>query len=130
MDYAIELGADGKIVFAAAHGEWDAAIDNAMIRQIMETVNSTGVSKVFLDMRDLHFDFPIVQIFERAKEVRQERRKHDKVSTRTALVYSPVNAKREQDMAFFETTSRNRGLPYAIFRDADEAIKWLLDDAR
>lgn len=59
-DYAIELGADGKIIFATAHGEWDAAIDNAMIRQIMEMVASTGVSKVFLDMRELHFDFPIV----------------------------------------------------------------------
>ena len=127
MDYVVGSGQDGKYIFASATGMWDPATDNAMVRQILEMVNSTDVLKVLLDIRELQFNLPIVQIFERAKEMREARRRFGKTSIKAAIVYSAGNGKLEEDMIFFETASRNRGLPYRTFKDMEGAIAWLID---
>ncbi len=127
MEYVVEYSQDGKYIFASATGVWDPAIDNAMVGQILEMVDSTGVLKVLLDIHELQFNLPIVRIFERAKEMREARRQFGKTSLKAAIVYSADNAKLEEDMIFFETASRNRGLPYRAFKNMDAAIAWLID---
>ncbi|MFN8411792.1 MAG: hypothetical protein U0Z26_05345 [Anaerolineales bacterium] len=127
MKYSITQSEDQNIIVANATGEWEAEIDNQMVRELMQTVVQTGIRKILLDMRDLQFDFSVLRIFERAQEMRDQRRTVEKASSKVALVYSPVSPKLEEDMRFFENASQNRGLPYHSFRDVEEAIKWLLD---
>lgn len=126
MDYVIQLDEKNKIVTAVAKGEWDTETDNTLIYQILEMVDVTGVRKVLLDIRELRFELPIVQIFERAKELRAERQKFSKTSAKAAIIYSSENQKLEEDMIFFETAARNRSLPYRVFKDVEEAVVWLL----
>lgn len=128
MNYIVEFKEEQRIVSARAEGQWDSTTDNGMVREILETVDSTGSSRVLLDIRDLHFDLPMFQIFERAKEMREQRRKFGKVSARAAIVYTPFTPKIEEDMKFFENAARNRGLPYRIFQDIEEAMNWLIGD--
>ncbi len=127
MNYIIQLDEENKIITAVAKGEWDSETDNTMIRQIMEMVNVTGVQKVLLDIRELRFNFPIIQIFERVKEMRMERMKFNKTSAKAAIVYLTEDVKLEEDMTFFENAARNCNLPYQVFKDVEEATSWLLD---
>ncbi len=126
MEYLIRLDEENKIVVAVARGDWDSGTDDTMIRRVMEMVDATGMQKVLLDIRELRFKLPMIQIFERAKELRVERRKFNKTSAKAAIVYSSEDAGLEEDMLFFETAARNRGLPYQVFKDVEEAIDWLL----
>jgi len=126
MDYIIRLDEENRIVTAVAKGEWDSDTDNSMILQIMEMVDVMGIPKVLLDIRELRFKVSIIQIFERAKELRTIRQKYNKTSARAAIVYSMGDAQLEEDMLFFETAARNRSLPYQVFKDVEEARVWLL----
>ena|SRR5690349_21586805 len=128
MNYTVEFREDQKIVLATAAGEWDATTDNAMLYRVLKTVDITGSSRVLLDIRGLRFNLPMFQIFERAKEVKKERQQFGKVSARAAIVYFSSTPKVEEDMQFFENAARNRGLPYRIFKDVEEAIAWLIND--
>lgn len=126
MDYTIQMDEENKIVTAVAKGDWDSDTDNSLVFQIMEMVDVTGVQKVLLDIRQLRFKISIVQIFERAKELRNIRLKFNKTSAKAAILYSAADPKLEEDMNFFETAARNRNLPYQVFKDIEEAIAWLL----
>ncbi len=126
MDYIIQLDEERKIVSAVAKGEWNSDTDNAMVYQILEMVDVTGVQKVLLDIRELRFKLPMVQIFERAKEMRVERQKFNKTSAKAAIIYSSDDQELEEDMIFFENAARNRSLPYQVFKDVEKAVEWLL----
>jgi len=128
MEYTVQLKEDLNLIHATASGEWESQTDNAMVRAIMETVDASGSRKVLLDIRELHFDLPIIHYFERVKEMRAQRQQFGITSTRTAIVYSSTDKKLEQDLTFFETASRNRGLPYCVFQDLEEAMAWLLSE--
>jgi hypothetical protein len=128
MNYIVEFKEEQKIVSARAEGKWDSTTDNSMVHKILEMVDTTGSSRVFLDIRELHFDLPMFQIFERAKEMREQRRQFGKVSARAAIIYSPSTPKIEEDMKFFENAARNRGLPYRMFKDVEEAMTWLIGE--
>jgi hypothetical protein len=127
MNYVVEFNEEQGIVSAKAEGEWDSVTENAMIHGMLEMLDATGSSKVLLDIRELHFDLPMFQIFERAKEMRELRQQSGKVSGRAAIVYFPSTPKIEEDMKFFENAARNRGLPYHIFQDIEEAMAWLIE---
>lgn len=128
MNYTVEFNEEQRIVSARAEGKWDSTIDNGMVHKILEMVDASSSSKVLLDIRELHFDLPMFQIFERAKEMREQRSKFGKVSARAAIVYSPSTSKIEEDMKFFENAARNRGLPYRMFQDIEEAMAWLIGE--
>jgi hypothetical protein len=128
MNYVVEFNEEHGIVSAKATGEWDSVTDNAMIRGMLEMLDTRGGSKVLLDIRELHFDLPMFQIFERAKEMRELRRRQSgRVSAKAAIVYFPSTPKIEEDMKFFENAARNRGLPYRMFQDIEEAMTWLIE---
>lgn len=128
MNYTIQLREDQKIVFATASGDWNSDTDNSMIRQIMEMVDATNTQKVLLDIRELHFKLPIARIFERAKEMGNQRREYGKNSAKAAIVNFSADPKIEEVMQFFENASRNRGLPYRTFTDIENAMSWLVEE--
>jgi len=91
MEYTVQLKEDLNLIHATASGEWESQTDNAMVRAIMETVDASGSRKVLLDIRELHFDLPIIHYFERVKEMRAQRQQFGITSTRTAIVYSSTD---------------------------------------
>jgi hypothetical protein len=127
MEYTVQHRTDQNIVFATAKGEWNAKTDNEMVRRIMQTVEETGSIKVMLDIRELHFYHSVLRVFERAQEVKKQRQEFKTVSRRVAIVYPVDNEKIDENLTFFETTARNRGLPYRAFTDIDIAWAWLLE---
>jgi len=128
MEYIVQYREDQNIVAATAKGEWDPRVDNDMVREVMEIVEASGGAKVLLDIRELRFDISIVRALERALEVREYRQGFKTVSRKTAIVYSSVNERTDESVIFFETVSRNRGLPFLTFTDMDKAMAWLLED--
>jgi len=123
MEYKVELAEEEKFIHAFAKGKWDAETDNAMVKEIMEMVENNAILRVLLDIRELQFNHSILQMFQRVQEMREKRKATSKTSRRVAIVYSatlPVEA------TFFETASQNRGLPYRVFTDINEAKEWLL----
>lgn len=123
MEYTVQLDGDNKIINAIAKGEWHSETDNAMVQEIMEMVKKNAILKVLLDIRELQFGHSVLQVFQRAKEMQEKRKKINTTSRRVAIVYS---ATLPVDMSFFETASQNRGLPYRVFTDINEAKEWLL----
>ena len=126
-DYTIEIKEDRDIIIARASGEWELQTDHKMNREIIEMIDMSGSRKVLVDIRELHFNLPIVQIFERAQEIKEQRRTQKTTSDKVAIVYPPANEKIEEDFKFFETVARNRGLPYRAFKDMEDALEWLTE---
>ncbi len=128
MDYTIQLVEDRKLIIATASGDWEHAADDAMVRQVMDTVGESGLDRVLVDIRTLKLDIPLVQIFERAKELREQRKQAGVSSAKAAIVYPPNDPKLEEDFNFFETAARNRGLPYRAFNNMEDAMAWLMEE--
>ena len=125
MDYNIQVMEDQGFINVITAGEWVKEKDDSLVREIMETVLRTGIRKVLLDMRELHFDFPLFTIFQRAQDLREQRMEYNTFSMKVALVYSAKDEKTKDDFSFFETTAQNRGLPYRVFQQMETALEWL-----
>lgn len=123
MEYKVGL-TEEKFIHAVAKGNWNAEIDNNMVQEIMDLVEKKEILKVLLDIRELQFRHSVLQIFQRVQEMREKRKATSKTSRRVAIVYS---ATLPVEVPFFETASQNRGLPYRVFTDIDEAKEWLLE---
>ena len=126
MQYTIQLETDNGLISIRAEGDWDRDTDNKMVEEIMQTVDSSSLRRVLLDIRELRFDLSMAQIFERARDMRDQRSQHALVSSRVALVYAEGNPKLDADMHFFEATAQNRSVPYRVFVDIEKAREWLL----
>jgi hypothetical protein len=128
MKYTVEFREDHRIVAARAEGKWDMTTDNGMVQKILKMVDAHGSSKVLLDIRELQFDLPMFQLFERVREMREQRRQFGRVSAKAAIIYSDATPKIEEDMKFFQNAAQNRGLPYRVFKDIEEAMVWLVGE--
>jgi hypothetical protein len=126
MNYTIQLGEQDRFINVVAKGGWDLDTARAMSRKVMEKVDASSVGRVLVDMRKLIVREPIIQLYERAMELWEERQKYRTVSMKVAIVFTFVDPDFESNMRFFETAARNRGLPYRVFGDMDEAKMWLL----
>ena len=126
MEYTIQLANDSQIIKVTIAGIWNAETDKTMALDVMAKVEKTGVDKVLIDMRELQFDLPMLNLFDRAKELRDQRSNFISHSNRVALVYKPTDKKMDSNLKFFEDASQNRGLPYRVFKDAASALEWLL----
>ena len=125
MDYVIKHDQDKQVITVTATGKWELDKDNEMIRQILQAVEESGSKKVLLDIRELHFDLPMLHLYKRAQGLRQQRLGLKATSRRVALVYSAATKKLDEDLLFFETAARNRNLPYRVFKDIEKAWAWL-----
>jgi len=127
MDYVIEHDQDRQMLIVTATGKWELDKDNEMIRQIMKTVEDSGSKKVLVDIRELQFNLPMIHLYERAQGLMKQRLNSKTASRRVALVYTAHTRKIDEDLIFFETAARNRNLPYRVFKDLEEAQKWLCE---
>ena len=125
MDYVIDHNEDQQVITVTATGKWELEKDNEMIRAIMRAVEESGYKKVLVDIRELHFDLPMLHLYDRAQGLRRQRRDLKTTSRRVALVYSATTKKMDDDLSFFETAARNRYLPYRVFKDIEAAWAWL-----
>lgn len=125
MDYKIQLMEEPKIVQITTSGTWEREVDNAMGLDIMKKMSEWKVNKALIDMRELQFELRVLDIFQRAETLRDQRREVRPPGTKVALVYNPVSKKVDEDFIFFENTSRNRGLPYRVFQQMEDAMAWL-----
>ena len=125
MDYNIQVVESQGFINVTTSGEWVKEKDDRLAREIMETIARTGVRKVLLDLRELHFDFALFTIFQRAQELRDQRLEYNTLSGKVALVYAAKDEKTSDDFSFFETTAQNRGLPYRTFQQMETALEWL-----
>jgi len=126
MEYILQLTNNAQVISVVITGKWDSQTDKIMALDVMAKVDEIGVDKVLIDMRELQFDLPMINIFDRAKELREQRRSFSAHSSRVALVYKSTDKKLDNNLKFFEDASQNRGLPYRVFKDTDEALEWLL----
>jgi len=127
MDFVIEHDKDRQMLIVTAAGKWELEKDNEMIQQIMKAVQESGSKKVLVDIRELHFDLPMIHLYERAQGLRNQRLNSKSTSRKVALVYTAWTRKIDEDLIFFETAARNRNLPYRVFKDLEEAQKWLYE---
>ena len=125
MDFNIQVVESQGFINVTTSGEWVKEKDDRLAREIMETIARTGVRKVLLDLRELHFDFALFTIFQRAQELRDQRLEYNTLSGKVALVYAAKDEKTSDDFSFFETTAQNRGLPYRTFQQMETALEWL-----
>ena len=127
MDYVIKHDEEKQVIIVTAAGKWKLEKDNEMIREILRAVEESGSKKVLVDIRELHFDLPMIHLYDRAKGLRKQRRDAKTTSRKVALVYTATTKKMDADLLFFETAARNRNLPYRVFKDVDVAWSWLCD---
>lgn len=74
-----------------------------------------------MDIRELHFDLPMLHLYDRAQGLRKQRLDFKITSRKVALVYSTSTKKMDDALLFFETAARNRNLPYRVFKDLADA---------
>ena len=128
MEYSIQLMEEPtRIVQIVTSGEWEREVDNAMGLEIMKKMFEWKINKAVIDMRDLQFELRVLDIFQRAETLRDQRRKVEHNSSKVALVYLPKDKKTDDDFIFFENTARNRGLPYRVFKQMETALAWLAE---
>lgn len=127
MDYVIEHDIKKQIITVTAKGKWELEKDNEMIRQIMQAVEESARKKVLVDIRELHFDLPMLHLYDRARGLRKQRLDFKITSRKVALVYSTSTKKMDDALLFFETAARNRNLPYRVFKDLADAWDWLCE---
>jgi hypothetical protein len=125
MNYSIQLREEPRVVQAITSGEWEREVDNAMGLEIMKKMAEWKINKALIDMRELQFELRVLDIFQRAEALREQRREVKHSSSKVALVYLPKDKKVDEDFVFFENTARNRGLPYRVFKRMDDALAWL-----
>ena len=77
MEYTIQLDEAAGLISAHAAGAWESEKDNLMVDQLLQLVDTSEVHKILLDIRELHFDLSIIQIFQRAKTMREKRLKQN-----------------------------------------------------
>ena len=125
MEYTIQLMEEPEIILVTISGKWNPDMDNPMGIEIMSKVGEWKVSNVLVDMRELQFEIPVIDIFQRAKDLSEQRREFAPVSSKVALVYHPKDRKTIEDFIFFENTAQNRGSPYRVFKEMESALEWL-----
>lgn len=126
MEYKIEQDETTGIITAHVTGKWTPQQDNEMLARIM-SLPSTGAKLVLVDLRQLATNFSVAYVYERAKFLSQRREGVESPSFKAALVYEGSDPKVASAYQFFETTTRNRGLPYRVFADVEQARQWLLE---
>jgi len=126
MEYSIQLLEEPvRIVQVVTSGEWDREVDNALGLDVMKKMVEWKINKAVIDMRELQYQLQVLDFYQRVETLREQRRKVEHNSAKVALVYRPNNKNKDQDFIFFENAAQNRGLPYRVFKQMEDALEWL-----
>lgn len=125
MEYSIQIDAERDMIVVAVTGNWELETGREMSRRLNETVISTGIQRILVDMRQVDIRVSILQIYERTKELWDEQQRFRNFTIRVSVALTLTDPNFENDMKFFETAAQNRNLPFHIFGNMKEALDWL-----
>lgn len=126
MEHTIVHDLTIDILIVTLQGDWEAEKDDMLVRDTLNMVASTGIRKILVDLRRLtKLDFSALSLYERVQRVQDRRRAAETASSKVAILYAARDPKAREGFQFFENITRNRGLPYRLFEDHEDAIEWL-----
>jgi hypothetical protein len=119
---------DPATCFLTVHvdGDW-SWVDAISAGRVLREVASTGRAKgVLIDLRDvLGLNLRTLSMYELASRLVAGRHQHEHAAARGAFLVPSLGPESDVKYQYFEDTSRNRGLPYQVFKELDPAMQWL-----
>lgn len=120
MDYDVDIDNENKAVLCTCRGTLDLASAKSMIRDVRKRAFELDYGLLY-DVTNVSLGVKILDAytFPRDMENIYEDFRHRR--GKAAVVY-----KNDRDFwEFFETTARNTGVDVMVFRETEEALKWL-----
>ncbi|MHC4743162.1 MAG: hypothetical protein ACYS8Z_14705 [Planctomycetota bacterium] len=118
MKYKVYYDADDDCVYGEIKGEVDFETISDFAKEVAEQTSSRHCMRFLNDLRQAVLNLLPFQIFDIPDIV--DDAGLDPLCRRALLVTPDL-----KEYGFFETTSYNRGQPVKIFKDLDQARKWL-----
>lgn len=117
IEYAID--SQGETLLVETWGR-DESIEEVMEygQAVIQAGIEKGCTKVLCDERNLEYALETIDTYEYAKFVAEMAPKVGKV----AIVFNPQCS---EEAKFWETVAVNRGVQVAMFRDMEQARRWL-----
>lgn len=126
MEYSIEYDPAACMLTARVQGAWSwiAAFDAG--RSLREAVAARHARSVLIDLREVvGLDLRTLSMYELASRLVAGRRRFAHIAAKGAFVVPDLGPEGDVHYQYFENTSRNRGLPYRLFKDVEQARQWL-----
>ncbi len=118
MSYTIRYDPENDCIMASMEGDMDLNKLKEFAKIAIQEIEKNNCNKVFNDVRDIHLQLSLTDIYDLPNMILAAGLKR---SCKRALVV----ANDFNDIAFFETVSLNQAQYVKIFRDPDDAIRWL-----
>jgi hypothetical protein len=128
MEYTFQQEADAGLILVTIWGDWNIQQDQEVLKRIMETVSQTKIRKVLIDMRQLPTEFSTFYIYTRAEYLKNQREQVETPIVKVAILYDESDPRTKSAFEFFETSTRNRSMPYRVFPSMEQARRWLAED--
>jgi hypothetical protein len=122
MPYEITYDADNECVMSRMTGQLDEQTIRAFIAEMALFLNQHHCTRILNDLRainDLSSTLTTYKIYTMPQYISQAGYPPE---TKRAIVFNEVE---DENLAFFETVSRNQGQRVAVFTDFGEALEWL-----
>ena len=121
MAYRIDLEEHPAYLHAIASGEHTAANVARFLRDANEACRQRGYTAVLVEVNFTGTSLDFSSIYEVISESSLEGVKLKRVA------YVDASTRNPERMRFAETVAINRGVNVRLFRDVDEAKRWLLE---
>jgi len=122
MPYKLAYAAEHNCIMGQITGQLDEQMIREYIAEMALLLKKHQCTRILSDLRainDLIFTLTTFQVYMMPNYVSQA---GYPLGTKRAIVVSGVET---ENLAFFETVSRNQGQLVAVFTDFDEALEWL-----
>lgn len=120
IPFTVGYDAENHIVCGNITGDVDHDLVNKFAEEICRICEEHDCDYLLNDWRNTNLKFSTVDIYSIPQLLL-------KVGLRLSCKRALVVGSDFEDWAFFETVSRNRGQNVKVFKDYEEAKKWLLD---
>ncbi|MGH9443516.1 MAG: hypothetical protein ACRD16_14710 [Thermoanaerobaculia bacterium] len=125
MTHSVTYDPDADVVVLAVRGEVTLGVIRLFVDEIALLARQQDCYRVLSDFRDATLALSTFEIYELPRIIRERGASFGVRASRfkRALAVVPGSG----DFSFFETVSRNQGQSVSLFRDIDEAKKWLIE---
>ncbi len=118
MSYTIRYDPENDCIMASMEGDMDLNKLREFAKILTQEMEKNNCYKIFNDVRKINVKLSTTEIYNLPKIIMEWGLKP--FCKRALVVANDFN-----DIAFFETVSVNQLQNVKIFRDSDDAIKWL-----
>ena len=122
MPYKIAYNSDNECIMSQMTGQLDEQTVRDFIAEMVLLLNQHQCTRILNDLRainDLPSTLTTYKIYTMPQYISEA---GYPLETKRAIVFSEAE---EENLAFFETVSRNQGQRVAVFTDFGEALEWL-----